>query len=630
MSPRSSLLFRLLGLLVLLMPATTQAAERPNILWLVCEDSSVNWIGCYGNKEPRTPNIDVLAKQGFRYTHVYACAPVCAPSRSTWITGLHAVSTGTQPMRSRYPIPHDLIKYYPDYLRKGGYYTANHTKTDYNIGGRPDGACWDSKEANAWALRKPGQPFFQVINLGASHESQAQGDVTKTKHSPKDVTLAKYHPDEIRIRQTYAKYHDAVEKMDADLGKALKELEKAGLADETLVIFNSDHGGVLPRSKRFLYDSGIHCPLVIRIPEKYKHLWPAQAPGMPVDRLVSFLDMPKTWLSLAGAEIPPLMQGRVFLGENLEAEPPYVFSFRERMDERYDSQRAVRDKRFVYIKNYMPYVPWGQHLDYLWKMEAMKAWEEAHKKKRTDEITGRFFGLKPVEELYDMQADPDNVIDLADNPTHKQTLERMRGKLREWQLSIHDSGLLPEAERERRAAENKMTIYQMVRDPKLYDLPAYLDAADLALANNPANRPRLIEHLKSPDSALRYWGTVGLFVLGNVEDGAQMSLEAVLNDPCGEVCAMAAWTLIQSGKTAKAQQAVIDLLKQHTSATLMTLNVIDWSKAGITAYVDALNSIKATDGKLADYEQRMVAYLRESRGLPTPDSTGKTGNRPKK
>ena len=615
------------ALALVLVSGLTRGADRPNILWLVCEDSNVNWIGCYGNPEAKTPNIDAFAKQGFRYTHAYASAPVCAAQRSTWITGINSLSMGTHPMRSRYPIPHDLIKYYPDSLRQAGYFTANHLKTDYNIGGRPDGSCWDSNKPNAWELRKPGQPFFQVINFNESHESHAQGDVTGTRHSPGEVTLSKYHPDEMGIRMNYAKYYDAVEDMDIEIGKALQDLEKAGLAEDTIVIFNSDHGGVLPRSKRFLFDSGIHTPLIIRIPEKYRHLWPASAPGGTVDRLVSFLDLPKTWLSLTGAEIPAVMQGRVFIGPKAEPEPPYVFSFRERMDERFDNERSVRDKHFVYIKNYMPYVAWGQHLEYLWKMVAMQVWEQAYKAHRTNDVTGAFFTLKPVDELYDMVADPDNVVNLAGRPEHQQRLVTMQAQLREWQLAIHDSALLPEAERERRSSENKTTIYQMVRDPKLYDLPAYLDSADLALARNPANTPRLLEYLKNSDSAIRYWGTVGLLMLGKADAGTQTALEAVLNDPCGEVSAMAAWVLIQSGNPGKARQTLTGLLQRHAPATLMALNVLDWSQADLTPYLPAITSLPTEGGAMTGYEQRMVDYLLQSHGLPLPAGTGKASQR---
>ncbi|MFZ9935790.1 MAG: sulfatase-like hydrolase/transferase [Luteolibacter sp.] len=626
-------LFFILNALLLLAPAALQAADapapRPNILWLVCEDSNVNWIGCYGFPEAKTPNIDALAKEGFRYTNVYASAPVCAAQRSTWITGINSISMGTHPMRSRYPVPHDLIKYYPDYLRAAGYYAANHTKTDYNIGGRADTDCWDSSVADAWNKRKPGQPFFQVINFNESHESKAQGDVTRTRHTPEDVTLRKYHPDEASIRMNYAKYYDAVENMDTQIGKALAALNQAGIADDTIVVFNSDHGGVLPRSKRFLFDSGLHVPLIVRIPEKYKHLWPADKPGTTIDRLVSFLDLPKTWLSITGSEVPAVMQGRVFLGPQAEPEPEYVFSFRERMDERFDNQRAVRNKRYVYIKNYMPYVPWGQHLDTLWKMVATRTWEDAFKNHRTNGVTGRFFTNKPVEELYDMQADPDNVVNLAGRPECQQTLETMRARLREWQLAIHDTGLLPEGERERRARENKMTIYQMVRDPKLYNLPAYLDAADLALAMNPANRPRFIGLLASKDSGLRYWGTVGLFMLGKADAATQTALEAVLHDPCGEVSAMAAWALIQSGNPAKGQAALAGLVQHRVPATLLALNVLDWSHVAIAPYLAPLDAL-AKD-KPVGYEMRMIDFLRESNGLDHPQApAGEVKRRQKK
>ena len=614
-------MLRIFTIAVLFVSSAALAADRPNILWLVCEDSNVNWFGCYGNPEAKTPNIDAFAKQGFRYTHVFASAPVCAAQRSTWITGINSISMGTHPMRSRYAIPHDQIKYYPDHLRAAGYFTANHSKTDYNIGGREDGACWDSNKANAWELRKPGQPFFQVINFGESHESQAHGDVTKTRHSPGEVTLGKYHPDEMGIRQNYAKYYDAVENMDKSIGKALADLEATGLAEDTIVIFNSDHGGVLPRSKRYLFDSGIHVPLIVRIPEKWKHLRPAGKPGKTVDRLVSFLDLPKTWLSLTGSEVPAVMQGRVFLGTKAEPEPEHVFSFRERMDERFDNQRAVRDKRHVYIKNYMPYVVWGQHLNYLWKMVAMQTWEDAFKHGRTNEITGRFFTTKPVEELYDMQTDPDNVVNLADSPEHRQTLEKMRAALREWQLNIHDTGLLPEAERVRRANDNNTTIYQMVRDPKLYDLPAYLDAADLALARNPANKARFVEMLASKDSGIRYWGVIGFLMLGKADATTQAALERVLRDDCGEVRAMASWVLIESGNPAKAREALAELVQAHVPATLLALNAIDWSRDEIAPYVSAIDALAKGSQKLIEYELRMVELLRESHGIKSPTGT---------
>ena len=573
--------------------ATAGSGQQPNILWLVAEDAHVRWFGCYGSTQATTPNIDKLAREGFRYVNAFANAPVCAASRSGWITGLYSLSTGTHHMRSRYEIPHDLIKYYPDHLRRVGYYCSNHTKTDYNIGGRPDTACWNSAEEYGWKHRQPGQPFFCVINYFESHESRAFGAVDQTRHDPAQVILAKYHPDIPAIRKNYALYEDAVENMDKRIGLALTALKQTGLEDDTIVVFCTDHGGVMPRSKRFVFDSGLHSPLIIRIPEKYKYLWPAAQPGMAVDRLVSFIDMPKTWLSLAQARIPEIMQGRIFLGPQAEPEPQYSFAYRGRMDERYDETRAVRDKRFIYIKNYMPYVKWGQHVAYLWHMAATQAWAQCFKEGKCDDVTGLFFKTKPwVEELYDCENDPDCVKNLSTNQEFQPVLERMRKALTDWQLAIHDSGLLPESEMLRRAAEHKTTIYQMVRDPKLYNLPAYLAAADVALAKSDSNMGALTGYLSDPDSGIRYWGVIGLLLGKSLAPAAVKALKGCLIDSAHDVRALAAWALIKTGDKKDGQECLIQLLNQGSYATLTALSVMDWMGGDPAPYLPAIKSLK--------------------------------------
>lgn len=558
-----------------------QSKELPNILWLTSEDNNIDWVGCYGNKYAETPNIDALAEQGFRYTHCYANAPVCAPSRSTWITGVNAISMGTHPMRSRNDIPHNMIKYYPDYLKEAGYYVSNGMKTDYNIGGRPDDDCWDATDKKVskgevssvdWETLGNQQPFFKIINFKESHESRAQGDVENTIHNPKDVNLHGYHPDVPDIRKTYAKYHDAVKRMDTGIGEALKKLEELGLADNTIVIYNSDHGGVLPRSKRYLFASGIHCPLIIRIPEKYKSLYPAKEVGTIVDRLVSFIDMPKTWLSITGAPVPDYMQGTIFLGENTEPEQKYHFAFRGRMDERNENARAVYDKEFVYIRNYMPYAPWVQHLQFLWKMRATVAWEKyVNDGKATTEQAKYFYPKTYTEEFYSLKDDWDNTNNLIEKDKYAEKITAMREALRDWQLKIYDSALLPEAEMVKRAQDNGITIYEMVRNPKLYDLPTLLDAADLALEQNEKNRGKLRKMLDSEDSGVRYWAMVGCFLLNDEVGGLK-----AINDDSHEVRVMAAWTLIKNGKRKPGFTCLDNMLKGNSYATLKILNVLDW------------------------------------------------------
>jgi N-sulfoglucosamine sulfohydrolase len=586
--------------------ATAQAkpADRPNILWLTCEDNNIDWVGCYGNPHAQTPNIDKLATEGFQYMHCFANAPVCAPSRSTWITGMLSISTGTFPMRSRNNIPHDRIKYYPDYLKANGYYVGNDKKTDYNIcnkrelGGRPDDDCWDNPGKVDWEALKNNQPFFQIINSTTSHESKAQDDVENTIHDPADTRLRKYHPDLPDVRKNYAKYHDAMKRMDGEIGASLQTLEKMGLAENTIVIHNSDHGGVLPRSKRYLFESGIHCPLIIRMPERFKMLWPAAQPGAKIDRLVSFVDMPKTWLSITGSQIPTYMQGTVFLGKGTEPEQEFHFAFRGRMDERLENARAVCDKRFLYIRSYMPYVPWMQHLDYLWKMKATEAWEKLVMSGQASEVQARFFAPKKwTEELYDMQKDPDSVDNLAGNPEYGQVAARMRKGLRAQQLKAYDAGLIPESEMVKRAADNNKTIYDMVRDPKLYNLPALLDAADLALEENPGNLPALAKLIESKDGGLRYWGMVGCFLLDQQAAGFQG-----LEDDSHEVRAMAAWLLIKTGEKENGFQCLENLLAQESYASLTVLNMVDWLGDDGLRLMPAVRAFKP---KKKSYEGRM-------------------------
>jgi len=356
-------------------------------------------------------------------------------------------------------------------------------------------------------------------------------------------------------------------------------LKEDGLYDDTIIVYNSDHGGVMARSKRFLYSSGVHCPLVIRIPEKYRNLYPSAKPGDTVERIVSFVDMPKTWLSLAGAEVPDTYQGTIFLGSGTEAAPAYHLGFRERADERLDHVRLMRDARFAYHKNYMPFAPAGQHLAYLWKAPATPAWEKFHRDGKSDESTGRFFEPRVSEEFYDNQSDFDNVHNLINESEHQAKIAELKSELRKRQLELRDSGLLPEKMREQRAAENGITIYEMVRDEKLYPLEQYLDAADLALARDPVNIAQLTRWMKDDDEGIRWWAVVGLHLLKDDAAPARQSLKKGLVDSSDEVKMMSAWTLVNLGDTDAGLVTLETLLfedESKASNTTMLHNVLDW------------------------------------------------------
>ena len=552
--------------------------EKPNILWITSEDNGIWWVSCYGSENCKTPAIDNLAKEGFRYAYCFDNAAVCAPTRSTWITGMYAISNGTQPMRSRNAIPHDRIPYYPDLLKKAGYFVTNCSKTDYNIGERKDQECWDLCGSNArygWRRRKEDQPFFAVMNFTSSHESRAHGNADNTKHDPAKMKLHKYHPDLPEIRKSYAKYADAVEQMDSEVQATVDALKADGLYEDTIVIYNSDHGGVMPRSKRFIYASGVHCPLVVRIPEKWKEIWPAEKPGATVDRLVSFVDMPKTWVSLAGGELPETLQGTVFLGKGIEPEPEFHLSFRERADDRIDHVRMIRNKRYAYHKNYMPYAPAGQYLAYMFKINAAPAWEQYFKEGKADEITGRFFRPRVSEEFYDNEEDFDNVNNLIDDPKHQKMIAELKAAMRKKQLELFDSGLLPEEMRMQRAKENNMTIYEMVRDPKLYPLARYLDAADMALTREKQNLDLFIRDLASDDAGVRFWAVTGLLLLEKDAASAAGALEKAMNDEYSEVGSLAAWALFNLGAKEKASDALYNMLVSDKAGRPLT-NVLDW------------------------------------------------------
>ncbi len=513
--------------------AASAAEPKPNILWVTGEDMSAKWLGCYGNNQIKTPNFDKFATEGFRYTRCFANAPVCAPARSSWITGIHPVSTGTIYMRSLNALPPSLV-WYPDSLRANGYFAANSTKTDYNTSNRKDKVAgfgggenqgtvghyintWDSYESSWWnnPKRKPDQPFFQVINAAGCHESYLQQNRnTNEDVDPATMKLAAYHPDIPEMRMDYARYTAGVMGADKALGKILAKLEADGLADDTIVIYTSDHGGIIGRSKRFLYDSGTQAAFIVRIPEKFKHLWPTNQPGARMDRLISFIDMPKTWLAITKSAIPPEMQGNVFLGEKQDPPREHVFMARERMDETPDMQRALRDDRYLYIRNYDSFRPNGQFLEYLWQAPSMKAWEAYHKAGKTDAITGAFFRPKPVEELFDCESDPDNVKNLTNDPAQAQRLAHMRESLKKQQMLHHDCGFLPEGILVSRAKENKTTLYELIRNPKLYDQPGYMKAADVANFAKPVDLPKLVELLESSDEGYRYWGVMGCLQLG--------------------------------------------------------------------------------------------------------------------
>ena len=552
-----------------LLHAQITARSRPNILCLVSEDNSP-FLGCYGDAYADTPNLDRFAQEGILYQNAFANAPVCSPARSTVITGMYACSLGTHHMRSRNPLP-DSIGFFTQYLRAAGYYCTNKAKEDYNTI-KPDGVWDESGQEASWLNRSPEQPFFSVVNFSVTHESSLHNH-EPTQHDPAMVYLPPYHPDTWEFRQAWAQYYDKITEFDRQFGQALADLEMQGLADETIVFYYSDHGGVLPRSKRFLYDSGTRVPLIVRLPKKYQALAPV-SPGSQVDRLVSFVDFAPTMLSLAGISIPSHFQGQAFLGSQMTSEPDYVYLFRGRMDERYDMMRGVRDKRFKYIRNYMSHRIYAQHLVYLWRMSATQSWQDLYDRDELNPVQRQFFQPKPIEELYDTHTDPHEIHNLALNPEYQDILQQMRTANRLWILRIRDPGFLPEAEMVLRSEGS--SPFEMAQSLD-YDLPRIMDAAEWVNHQERAVIPILMTLLLDNDSGVRYWAAEGCVALGAHGPLMQTLLKTLLEDPSPSVRIAAAEALCHSGQLELAFPALRRALGHPNEfVRLHAINVIDY------------------------------------------------------
>ena len=362
---------------------------------------------------------------------------------------------------------------------------------------------------------------------------------------PERIVLPPYHPDTPEIRLDWANYYDQMTRLDEQVGGLLAELEKAGLAGETIVFYYSDHGGALPRGKRNLHDSGTRVPLVIRFPAKWAHLAPAP-PGAWVDRLVSFVDFPATLLSLGGAAIPGNYEGRAFLGEQKAAPREHVFLYRGRMDERYDTARAIRDRQFRYIRNYSPHRPWGQHYSYPFQvLPSMRSWHASFVAGRCNPVQARYWGPKPPEELYDVVADPFEISNLAGDPRHAARLAVMRGALRAEIIATRDTGFIPEGMFGRLAGEK--TIYEYAQSGA-YPIDRIVALADKASSRDVAALAELAAAMDDPHPIIRYWGAVGCLVLQDRAAPAKAKLLALLGDNWGDIRIVAAEALTCLGE----------------------------------------------------------------------------------
>jgi N-sulfoglucosamine sulfohydrolase len=436
-------MLRLVLFLMLVLDVSAFAAnERPNIVWVIGEDMGPE-LGCYGDPQAITPNMDRLAREGVRFTRCFTHAPVCAPSRHGLITGQYPIKTGAHHMRSTLINPPVT---FTKLLRDSGYTVAWPGKTDFNFKEPKEFA--DSRE-QWWkkdvALK---EPFFAYANFTQSHESQIRNDGNKyaantkrltaeQRHDPSKMALPPFWPDAPEVREEVARYYDLCTSVDYDLGDILGWLDKHGLSDNTVVILFGDHGRGMPRFKRWCYDSGTHTPLIVR--------WPGKIAAKSLrEDLVEFVDLPATALSLAGVQIPKDFDGQVFLGPNAAPSRKYVHAARDYMDETFDRIRSVRDTRFRYVRNLAPELPYAQIISYMEIGETMQVWRKREAEGRLNETQRLFFAPnKPKEELYDTESDPWEVKNIADNPKYATQLAELRVECDGWIARTEDKGAIP-------------------------------------------------------------------------------------------------------------------------------------------------------------------------------------------
>lgn len=443
------------------------------------------------------------------------------------------------------------FNYYPQYLREAGYYCTNNSKEDYNLEYNSE-EIWDESSSNAHWKNRPdkNQPFFAIFNYTGTHESRTN---SKERHEevckdlPEDVIiepgeapLPPYFPDKPIVHELWARYNNNIGALDRYAENLLNELKEEGVAENTIVIFYSDHGAGIPVHKRWMYDTGLLVPFIVYCPEKYAHLMPHEQ-GKPSDELVSFIDLAPTALNLAGVPIPDNMQGRAFLGENLSPEREYTFSSRDRMDERYDMQRTVRDKKYKYIRYYEFPKPFIQYMNTPEKGDIMKAIRSSYAEGTLPEAGVKLMAdRKPVEELFDLEKDLQELNNVADDPNYQEVLGKMRQAHKDWSVRVADAGLIPEPIiREWEQKLNK-PIYNILRENEIPvdKIQEVALASDINL---------FVENLDHENEVVRYWSATGI---GNyAEEGNQEifdGLSPLINDeyPLVRIAAARAFCLL--------------------------------------------------------------------------------------
>ncbi len=580
--------------------------SRPNFVWLVSEDNSKHFLRLFDENGAQTPNIEKLARNGVAFTRAFSNCPVCSAARSTLATGCYGARIGTHFHRKyqTVPLPGDLQPFHV-YFRNAGYYTSNKKKTDYNF--KIDGKSWHS--SGDWRGRKPGQPFFHMQSFGTTHESSLHGSISdKPTDEGAEAFVPPIHPDTPLFRNTYAHYHSRIRKVDDQIGAVVDELEKDGLLEDTFIFYFGDHGGVLPGSKGYVYETGLHVPLVVRIPEKYKHLVNLNR-GSRSEGFVSFVDFGPTVLHLAGIEVPEEMDGKPFMGPGISADDlqkrDETFGMADRFDEKYDLVRTLRKGKFKYMRSYQPFNFDGLQNNYRYRMAAYRQWREMYHAGRLDSTQSWFFEPREPEALYDVQADPYETKNLARNPEYAKVLVEMRKRFNAKVKGLPDLSMFPESYLAKEAWGNPVEFGRRNKDR----IARLVDIADLSLEPFSRARARMAEALSSDDPWERYWGLIvcsshGKAAISFVDKARSIAKKD--KEPLVRVRAAEFLGLIGA---ADPRPVIMDVLAtaEHPLEALLTLNTVVLLRDGKPGHDFSIadKDIKAKDSLI----NRRLQYL---------------------
>ncbi|GLR17859.1 sulfatase family protein [Portibacter lacus] len=566
-----------------------KSIESPNILWITIEDTSPQFIGCYGNKDASTPVIDQLAKEGVRFTNAFSTGTVCSPSRSAIITGVKTYKMGTGNHRSNYPVP-EYIKGFPYYLQEAGYYTTNNSKTDYNVANMKafTKEAWNESSNKAgWWNRETGQAFFAVFNYADSHQSRTMTEsyewyqknvVAYLDESEmigdNDFDMPPFYKDTPAMRKQVARVYNSIKLTDNKIGDLLDRLEKDGLRDNTIIVFYGDHGEGIPRGKTNGINLGYRVPFIISFPEKYKHLSPWGTGGVVTDELIEFTDLAPTMISLSGGRIPEHLEGRILMGKKRAPKADHLVLSSDRADNGIDMVRSVTNGRYVYSRNYMPFLPQSKYIRYVEIGEITQEMRKDLAENKLNPLQKSLFEERPPEYLFDIEKDLWETNNLANDPGHQKLLKQMRANLKKEILASRDVMFLPEYEIG--ILSKTTTPYEYRLDPKQYPLAEIYDAAALAGfrgANIAAKQAAL---LKDSNPIVRYWGILGLYAQNiDLKEKYASAISEVIRDsypPVAITASAMAYRFLNNSEAEGILKSYIE--SENFELALMTINYL--------------------------------------------------------